>query len=123
MKLHLEIGFFRFNADPHRFTHPRGLENPAPVFAAFDTHPLGIVPEFQAHLKGGIDLVFLQKSQSLLDLLPQGIGFGFLDGKLQLFQLRPFLESKQARGSSYLNNMDKALQGRLDRQVKMQEIP
>ena len=49
--------------------------------------------------------------------------FGFLDGKLNLFQLRPFLESKQARGNSYLNNMDKALEGHLDQKVDMQEIP
>jgi hypothetical protein len=54
---------------------------------------------------------------------PADVEFGFLNGKLNLFQLRPFLESKQARGSSYLNNMDKALAGRLDQTVKMQEIP
>jgi hypothetical protein len=54
---------------------------------------------------------------------PADVEFGFLNGKLNLFQLRPFLESKQARGSSYLNNMDKALAGRLDQKVKMQEIP
>jgi len=54
---------------------------------------------------------------------PADVEFGFLNGKLHLFQLRPFLESKQARGSSYLNNMDKALAGRLDRKVNMQEIP
>ncbi len=31
---------------------------------------------------------------------PADIEFGFLDGKLQLFQLRPFLESRKARGSA-----------------------
>ena len=54
---------------------------------------------------------------------PADVEFGFLDGKLNLFQLRPFLESKQARGSSYLNNMDKALEGHLGQKVNMQEIP
>lgn len=54
---------------------------------------------------------------------PADVEFGFLNGKLHLFQLRPFLESKQARGSSYLNSMDKALAGRLDQNVTMQEIP
>ena len=54
---------------------------------------------------------------------PADIEFGFLDGRLQLFQLRPFLESRQARGSGYLNRMDQALQGGLDRSVNLQEIP
>ncbi len=35
------------------------------------------------------------------------IEFGFLEGKLQLFQIRPFLESSRARGSKYLISMDK----------------
>ena len=54
---------------------------------------------------------------------PADIEFGFLDGKLQLFQLRPFLESRKARGSNYLSEMDQTLQGTLDRTVNMQEIP
>jgi hypothetical protein len=54
---------------------------------------------------------------------PADIEFGFLDGKLQLFQLRPFLESRKARGSTYLSDMDQTLQGTLDRTVNMQEIP
>ena len=40
---------------------------------------------------------------------PADVEFGFLGGKLQLFQLRPFLESRNARGSQYLATMDKAL--------------
>lgn len=40
---------------------------------------------------------------------PADVEFGFLDGKLQLFQLRPFLESRDARGSQYLTTMDEAL--------------
>ena len=39
---------------------------------------------------------------------PADIEFGFLDGKLQLFQLRPFLESRAARGT-YLKRMDQAV--------------
>lgn len=54
---------------------------------------------------------------------PADIEFGFLDGKLHLFQLRPFLESRKARGSSYLGTMDEALQGSLDKIVNMQEKP
>ena len=37
---------------------------------------------------------------------PADIEFGFLEGKLQLFQIRPFLESRRARGSEYLIAMD-----------------
>ncbi len=54
---------------------------------------------------------------------PADIEFGFLDGKLQLFQLRPFLESRKARGSGYLSDMDKSLQGTMDKTVNMLEVP
>jgi len=54
---------------------------------------------------------------------PADIEFGFLDGKLHLFQLRPFLESRKARGSSYLSKMDETLDGAMDKTVNMQEIP
>jgi hypothetical protein len=55
--------------------------------------------------------------------VPADIEFGFLDGRLRLFQLRPFLDSRTARASSYLNRMDRSLEGGLGRQVNMQEIP
>jgi hypothetical protein len=54
---------------------------------------------------------------------PADIEFGFLDGKLQLFQLRPFLESRKARGIGYLSEMDKSLQGTMDKTVNMLEVP
>jgi len=54
---------------------------------------------------------------------PADIEFGFLDGKLHLFQLRPFLESSKARGSDYLTKMDEALDGSMDKTVNMQEKP
>ncbi len=54
---------------------------------------------------------------------PADIEFGFLDGKLRLFQIRPFLESRQARGSAYLVHMDDALKGNVNRSVNMQEVP
>ena len=38
---------------------------------------------------------------------PADIEFGFVNGKLRLFQIRPFLESAKARGNEYLNNLDK----------------
>ena len=54
---------------------------------------------------------------------PADIEFGFLDGKLQLFQLRPFLESRDGTGGAYLSDMDKSLQGKLNKTVNMQEVP
>jgi hypothetical protein len=54
---------------------------------------------------------------------PADIEFGFLDGKLQLFQLRPFLESRDSRGSAYLSAMDESLQGKLNQTVNMREVP
>ena len=54
---------------------------------------------------------------------PADIEFGFLDGKLHLFQLRPFLQSEQAQGSRYLRSMDRALAKNLNRKVNMKEKP
>jgi len=54
---------------------------------------------------------------------PADIEFGFLDGRLQLFQLRPFLESRDSQGGNYLSDMDKSLQGKLNKTVNMQEVP
>jgi len=54
---------------------------------------------------------------------PADIEFGFLDGKLQLFQLRPFLESRQARGSSYLMRMDQAVSVGGERSLDIGEVP
>ena len=53
---------------------------------------------------------------------PADIEFGFLDGRLQLFQLRPFLESRDSQGGAYLSDMDKSLQGKLNKTVNMQEV-
>jgi len=54
---------------------------------------------------------------------PADIEFGFLDGKLHLFQLRPFLQSAKTQGNEYLINMDKALQGNLEKNVDMNGVP
>ncbi|MDX2476984.1 MAG: phosphoenolpyruvate synthase, partial [Gammaproteobacteria bacterium] len=54
---------------------------------------------------------------------PADIEFGFLDGKLHLFQLRPFLQSRKAQGSNYLANMDQALQGNMNQSVDMTGVP
>ena len=40
---------------------------------------------------------------------PADVEFGFVDGELRLFQLRPFLDSRSAAGSAYLLSMDKRL--------------
>jgi hypothetical protein len=54
---------------------------------------------------------------------PADIEFGFLDGKLHLFQLRPFLQSSKAQGSDYLANMDKSLEGNMNQTVDMMGVP
>ena len=51
------------------------------------------------------------------------VEFGFVDGQLRLFQIRPFLESRSARGNAYLVEMDKALQGNLEKTVNLKEVP
>jgi hypothetical protein len=50
------------------------------------------------------------------------VEFGFVDGKLRLFQIRPFLESRSARGNAYLLEMDKTLESALERKVNLDEV-
>jgi hypothetical protein len=54
---------------------------------------------------------------------PADVEFGFLDGRLRLFQLRPILESRSTRGSSYLAKMDASLADTRHLQVPMQQAP
>jgi hypothetical protein len=51
------------------------------------------------------------------------IEFGFINSKLQLFQIRPFLESIQARSNEYLTNLDKDMSSQLNQTVKLDEQP
>ncbi len=50
------------------------------------------------------------------------VEFAFVDGKLWLLQIRPFNESREARGASYLIQMDKVLQASMNRTVNMREV-
>jgi len=54
---------------------------------------------------------------------PADVEFGFVAGKLQLFQLRPFLESKKARGIGYLHQMEARLADAHDVTVDMSGVP
>ncbi len=54
---------------------------------------------------------------------PADIEFGFLKGELQLFQIRPFLESAKAQSNEYLNNLDKDIVAHLNEKVKLDEQP
>jgi len=49
------------------------------------------------------------------------VEFAFVNGRLWLLQIRPFNESREARGASYLIQMDKALEANLNRTVNMRE--
>ena len=51
------------------------------------------------------------------------IEFGFLDGELRLFQIRPFLESRQAEGSAYLASLDRGMAGSGDLYVDLEAPP
>jgi len=54
---------------------------------------------------------------------PADIEFGFLKGRLVLFQIRPFLESAQARSHAYLQALDRAVAGAADKGVAMAGVP
>jgi hypothetical protein len=71
--------------------------------------------------------VLPQRFPSIVDAkgepAPADIEFGFLDGRLKLFQIRPFLESRQARSNSYLTSLDKSLKDLNSIQVDMNQVP
>ena len=54
---------------------------------------------------------------------PADVEFGFLNGDLRLFQLRPFLDSKMAGGISYLHQMEARLQDTKSVTVDMNGVP
>jgi hypothetical protein len=54
---------------------------------------------------------------------PADVEFGFLHGQLRLFQLRPFLESKMARGIGYLQSMESHLEDTQHVVVTMSGLP
>jgi hypothetical protein len=68
-----------------------------------------------------------QRYPSILDAdgnpAPADIEFGFVSSKLQLFQIRPFLESVQARSNEYLNDLDKDMKSHLNQTVELNELP
>ncbi len=55
--------------------------------------------------------------------LPADVEFGFRRGRLALFQIRPFLESRRAQHSAYLRELDASARARNDRPVRLDAIP
>ena len=49
------------------------------------------------------------------------VEFAFVDGKMWLLQIRPFNESRQARGAAHLADMDRTLAGNLGRRINLKE--
>jgi hypothetical protein len=54
---------------------------------------------------------------------PADVEFGFLNGDLRLFQLRPFLDSKMAGGIAYLHQMEAQLKNTRLIEVEMNGVP
>jgi hypothetical protein len=54
---------------------------------------------------------------------PADVEFGFLDGQLRLFQIRPFLDSADARASEYLQQMDARLIGKDEQFIDLDGVP
>jgi hypothetical protein len=57
------------------------------------------------------------------EALPADMEFGFLDGRLALFQIRPFVTSEKARRNAFLLSMDKELTALDSARVNMRDIP
>jgi hypothetical protein len=51
------------------------------------------------------------------------VEFGFLDGKLYLFQIRPFVQSKGAASSAYLRSLDEGLVQSSTVKVRLDQPP
>jgi len=54
---------------------------------------------------------------------PADVEFGFVEGRLTLFQVRPFLQSPRARRSVYLNGLDADLRAAPPRRVDLDAMP
>lgn len=54
---------------------------------------------------------------------PADVEFGFVQGRLVLFQVRPFLESARARQNLFLNRLDKTGSKPVEKTVNLDEIP
>jgi hypothetical protein len=54
---------------------------------------------------------------------PADVEFGFADGRLRLFQVRPFLDSGAAKASGYLQYMDKQSSRRVRKRVELDGVP
>jgi phosphoenolpyruvate synthase/pyruvate phosphate dikinase len=55
--------------------------------------------------------------------MPADVEFSFLDGRLVLLQIRPFVESARARSASYLQQLDMGLRERGSQPVDLRGIP
>jgi phosphoenolpyruvate synthase/pyruvate phosphate dikinase len=55
--------------------------------------------------------------------VPSDIEFGFYQGRLVLFQIRPFLESTHARQSHFLNALDQGLERVQVSKIELDKIP
>jgi type IV pilus assembly protein PilY1 len=62
-------------------------------------------------------------TDDLGNLAPADVEFGFLNGDLRLFQLRPFLDSRVAGGIDYLREMDASLGQSGSITVEMNGVP
>jgi hypothetical protein len=51
-------------------------------------------------------------------VVPADVEFGFVAGRLALFQIRPYLQSKTARRDRFLLEMDAPLRTRSDRLIQ-----
>lgn len=55
--------------------------------------------------------------------LPADVEFGFLQGELVLFQIRPLVDSPVTRRNAFLASLDRGLQGREDLVIDLAQVP
>jgi hypothetical protein len=75
--------------------------------------------EFSRHLPEKFPPIVNQSGEPA----PADVEFGFQDGELRLFQLRPFLDNPAARSSEYLHRMDASLASHGERSIDLDGRP
>ncbi len=109
-------------APTRRVLQPEGGVQTAPA-SGMDTvlepGEISQLIDFARHLPEAFPPIVNESGQAV----PADIEFGFLDGELRLFQIRPFLDSPAARGSVYLQQMDASLSTDANLTVDLTGVP
>ena len=126
LRIDLETGEVRLMAQAtartRRQVNPAGGVEVLPVRGSdyvLEENEIAQLIEFARELPERFPKIVNAEGQAV----PADVEFGFLNGELQLFQIRPFLENRQARGNAYLISLDQGMDGAADKYVDLEATP